>query len=167
MRRNKTIQITLIQTEIEQAIKAYVLGQLAIREGQEIEVDLRATRGESGATAVINITQAQATPVQAPVVVAQAPAPVQAPKRVTTADLKRMQEEEAAQEAEAAAKAEAAAVIGTNEDPAPVPAPAPVSEAKPEPEPETRAAPVAANEEAPTAPRKLFAGFTKPVNNAA
>jgi hypothetical protein len=49
------MQITLNQDEIEVAIKTYVLGQLTIREDQEIMIDLRAGRGENGFTATLDI----------------------------------------------------------------------------------------------------------------
>ena len=47
--------ITIVQAEIELAIKNYINTQVNLKEGQEISIDLRATRGAEGATAIIDI----------------------------------------------------------------------------------------------------------------
>lgn len=49
------MRIIIVQAEIEEAIKAYVLNQITVREGQEITIDFRNTRGDDGATAEVNI----------------------------------------------------------------------------------------------------------------
>lgn len=49
------MQIMLNQDEIEDAIRNHVLSQLAIREDQEISIDLRAGRGENGFTATLDV----------------------------------------------------------------------------------------------------------------
>ncbi|MNO13150.1 hypothetical protein D3C76_27760 [compost metagenome] len=49
------MQITLNQLEIEAALKAYILNQININDGMEIVIDLKATRGEAGTTAIIDI----------------------------------------------------------------------------------------------------------------
>lgn len=49
------MQITLIQSEIEQAITEYIHTQINVRAGMAIEIDLAATRGQQGFTASINI----------------------------------------------------------------------------------------------------------------
>ncbi len=69
------MKITLDQTEIEQALKNYVAEQMHIKEGMNISIDIRATRGEGGMTAVIDIAPA-GTPSPAPVVDKTAPEPV-------------------------------------------------------------------------------------------
>lgn len=56
------MQITLNQDEIETAIKRYVNEQVAIREDQEISIDLRAGRGENGFSANIDIVAAGSKP---------------------------------------------------------------------------------------------------------
>ena len=82
------IAITIAQTEIEDAIRAKVLEQISPKEGQEINIELRATRGPEGFTAIITIDNSDGMRA------------VPAPKKViTTGDLKRMQAEEAAAEA--------------------------------------------------------------------
>jgi hypothetical protein len=84
------MQITIVQAEIEEAIKGYVTGQIALKPGQEIAIELKATRGAEGYQAIINIGH----PGEA--------APVMRQRQiVTTTDLKRMQAEEEAAEAAA------------------------------------------------------------------
>lgn len=75
------MQIIIVQAEIEQAIRNHILSQINIREGMEIDIDLRATRGEAGFQATINITPAR-NQVQAPspgFVPPPAPAPAPVP----------------------------------------------------------------------------------------
>lgn len=50
------MKIILVQAEIELAIRAYVLTQIAVKEGQDIYIDFKNTRGDDGTTAEINIT---------------------------------------------------------------------------------------------------------------
>lgn len=61
------MQITLNQDEIIHAIKSYVCSQINVAEGQDIEIDLKATRGETGFTAVLNIVPAKLNTVSTPV----------------------------------------------------------------------------------------------------
>ena len=49
------MQITINQTEIEAAIKAHILSQINIKEGHDISIQLKATRGDDGTTAIIDI----------------------------------------------------------------------------------------------------------------
>ena len=49
------MQILLIQSEIEQAIRDYMNQQINIKEGSTLEIDLRSTRGTEGFTANIDI----------------------------------------------------------------------------------------------------------------
>jgi hypothetical protein len=49
------MQVILIQTEIEQAIRDYINSQINIKEGMSINIDLRSTRGTEGFTANIDI----------------------------------------------------------------------------------------------------------------
>jgi hypothetical protein len=51
------MRVILIQSEIEQAIKDYVLGQLAVADGMDIAISLKAGRGEEGFTADIDFTK--------------------------------------------------------------------------------------------------------------
>lgn len=85
--KREPMQITLTQPEIETAIINFVKSQMTIAEGQRIEIDLRATRGEEGYTALIDIVRdevsAPAAPVAQPVPVATRAAPT---PEVDTAD---------------------------------------------------------------------------------
>lgn len=51
----ETMQITLVQSEIETALRNYVTSLLNVREGHRIDITLKATRGEDGSTALIDI----------------------------------------------------------------------------------------------------------------
>lgn len=59
------MQIQLNQVEIETAIRNYVHEQINVREGMQIDITLKATRGDDGQTAIIDIVPAK---VEAPVV---------------------------------------------------------------------------------------------------
>lgn len=70
------MQITLIQTEIEEAIRDYVSRQLTVREGMRIDIELKATRGAEGYQAFIDIvdqdserkpSEEQAQDIQVPI----------------------------------------------------------------------------------------------------
>lgn len=60
------MQITINQTEIEAAIKAHILSQINIKEGHDISITLKATRGDDGTTAIIDITPSE-NPAPTPV----------------------------------------------------------------------------------------------------
>src|SRR4051812_19268683 len=49
------MKITIIQTEIETAIRNYIGEMFTIREGMQIDIDLSATRGPEGFIANINV----------------------------------------------------------------------------------------------------------------
>lgn len=53
------MQITLNQDEILEAVKSYVRGQINIAANQDILIELRATRGETGFTATLDIVPAK------------------------------------------------------------------------------------------------------------
>ena len=52
--------ITIKQNQIEQAITNYVNSKMVIAEGQRLDIDLQATRGPDGYTAVIEVVDADA-----------------------------------------------------------------------------------------------------------
>lgn len=56
------MKITLTQDEIEESIRQYVGAQLHVRDGKRIEIDLRATRGDAGYTAEIEIVDCDTEP---------------------------------------------------------------------------------------------------------
>jgi hypothetical protein len=49
------MQITIIETEIKTAIRNHILGLISVREDMKIDIDLRATRGQEGFTAIVDI----------------------------------------------------------------------------------------------------------------
>lgn len=49
------MQITIVQVEIEEAIRNHILSLIDVKEGKRIDITLKATRGDEGATAIINI----------------------------------------------------------------------------------------------------------------
>lgn len=157
------MQITLVQTEIEQAIRDYVGNQLRVADGMEMSIDLSATRGAEGFKATIDIhpigdtaaKQEQPKAAAATVTVVK-PAftarPVAAPNAALV---------EAAQETEklnepVSANAETAPFDGgTTNVEAQAEAPATAEDNADAP----------AAEEAPAASRSLFKGLAKPRNN--
>lgn len=64
------MQITIVQTEIEDAIRKHILSQVAVREGNRIDIDLRATRGAEGFQAIINIVPDSQAPASSSAVTA-------------------------------------------------------------------------------------------------
>lgn len=61
-KREKPMQITINQNEIEKAIEARIRSQIMVREGFRIDIDLKATRGPEGYQAVIDIVEEDAAP---------------------------------------------------------------------------------------------------------
>jgi hypothetical protein len=49
------MRITIVQSEIEEAIRNHILDQITVNEGMEIDIKLRATRGAEGYQADIDI----------------------------------------------------------------------------------------------------------------
>lgn len=56
-KKEKPMQIILVQTEVVQALRDYVASRLTLAEGTEITVDLSATRGANGVTATIDLVE--------------------------------------------------------------------------------------------------------------
>ena len=151
------MQITLNQVEIEEAITNYVNDLVSVNEGMAITVTIKATRGEEGTTALIDIVPEVVEPeVVEPVKAAAKPGRKPAVKQ---------------------------AVVPTKEEPVaqaqPEPEPEPVAkvvEPEPEAEPvkeeeaalEAAEVPVADDEQAEVpavaAPKSLFANLRKPNN---
>lgn len=71
------MQIIIVQSEIETAIRNHILSQITVNEGTEINIDLSATRGAEGFKATIDIvaaaTNGKAAPKLAAVTQTQAP----------------------------------------------------------------------------------------------
>lgn len=67
--------ITLNQSEIEAALTAHINNLMNLKDGVAIKYEFKATRGDEGFTAVLDITDGKAAPAPAPVkVVAAHPA---------------------------------------------------------------------------------------------
>ena len=149
------MQITLIQSEIEQALKNYINDIMSVKDGMEIEIQLKATRGEEGTTAIIDIVPQKPKASRGGRTSGEVPAKAEPAKAAAPAKA------EAAQAvAEAAPEPVAESVAEAEADDAEQ-----VAEQAQEPEAQ-EPAPVEA-EEAPAeeAPRKsLFAGLSKPQN---
>lgn len=170
------MRIILVQAEIELALRAYVLNQISVREGQEITIAFKNTRGDDGATAEIDISTPSDTPNKkrqaAPTLLASAqpasqtafepdveedtsdpsdgsPAPAVEAESDTTAS----EEEAPVQDASTTSEADATDETGNQKEEEPVSKPA--SFLKPTAQP---------SDEAPAPSKSLFANLTKPVN---
>lgn len=142
------MQITLIQSEIEQALKNYINDIMSVKDGMEIEIQLKATRGEEGTTAIIDIVPQKPKAARGGRTSGEIPAKAE-PVKAAAAPVK-------AEPAQAVAESVAEAEADDAEQ---------VAEQAQEPE-ALEPAPVEA-EQAPAeeAPRKsLFAGLSKPQN---
>ena len=177
------MRIILVQAEIELALRAYVLNQISVREGQEITIAFKNTRGDDGATAEIDITTPFDTPVKvpntpvkrqaAPTLLAAAQPASQtvyepeveedtsdpsdgspAPAVEAESDTTASEEEAPAQDASTTSEPEATAETGNQKEEEPVSKPA--SFLKPTAQP---------SDEAPAPSKSLFANLTKPVNS--
>lgn len=72
------MKITIVQSEIEEAVRQYILTQIAVKPGHSITMDFSATRGSDGLTAFIDISASDEATAPAPVLAQQvdvAPAP--------------------------------------------------------------------------------------------
>ena len=166
------MRIILVQAEIELAIRAYVLTQISVKDGQEVTIDFKNTRGEDGATAEINITSpslvsvgnaqrafqtasAGQTTQTAPKETKPSTAPAVVPTPVTTAPV-----EQPAPAASISSGEERVDPSVNQEEEAPV---IQVAEEETQPDPVTK--PI--NNDGDLPPPKspsLFANLTKPVN---
>lgn len=142
------MRITIEQSEIEEAIQNFVAGQMTIADNMEMKIDLKATRGETGYTADIIISEKQDTLEIGKKVRAAKKTPTPRAKPAPKAE---EPAEEAVQEATESEEAAPAPETNQDENDAPVEAEqAPVEE------------PV---EEAPAAPtNSIFGNLKKPVN---
>ena len=148
------MQITLIQSEIEQALKNYINDIMSVKDGMEIEIQLKATRGEEGTTAIIDIVPQKPKVARSNRTSGEIPAKSESVKAAATPV--KAEPMKAAVEAEPVAESVAEAEADDAEQ---------VAEQAQEPE-ALEPAPVEA-EQAPAeeAPRKsLFAGLSKPQN---
>lgn len=126
--------ITITQPEIETAIKQFIGRSVSLKDGSTLDIELRATRGPDGTTAVINI--------------ADPSVPAYEPKAITTDSLVSTPEDAKAEEP-------AQTKVVTLEAHTPVEAP---KDNAPEPEPKNETAAAEAVVETPSTPaRSIFA----------
>ena len=173
------MRIILVQAEIELALRAYVLNQISVREGQEIHIAFKNTRGDDGATAEIDISTPSAnTPAKVPstpVKRSTAPAPMEAPVAASEPEVKEHASDPF--NGSSAPAVEAESDTTASEEAAPVQDASTTSEAdtaaetvnQKEEEPVSGSAsflkPTAQlSDEAPAPSKSLFANLTKPVN---
>lgn len=170
------MRIILVQAEIELALRAYVLNQISVREGQEITIAFKNTRGDDGATAEIDISTPSAnTPAKVPstpVKRTTSPTSVEAPVAASEPEV----EEDASDPSDGspAPAVEAESDTTASEEEAPVQDASTTSEPEggnqKEEEPVSKPAsflkePAKADPDVAPAPSKsLFANLTKPVN---
>lgn len=146
------MQITLVQTEIETAIRNYIHSQIVVKDGMKIDIILKATRGDEGTTAIIDITPENQATTPTPVV---APALTAIQKKVSTPVPPIVKVEEPKQEPVAEPEPESVPVVDVDPVPAPK-APTQVDESASEAESDSEDA----------APRKsLFSSLSKPQNS--
>ena len=177
------MRIILVQAEIELALRAYVLNQISVREGQEITIAFKNTRGDDGATAEIDIsTPSDTVPAKVPstllkrqaaptLLAAAQPASQTAsepdveedasdpsngsPAPAVEAESDTTASEEVAPVQDASTTSEADAGNQKEEQPVFDPVSKPASFLKPTAQP---------SDEAPAPSKSLFANLTKPVN---
>ena len=173
------MRIILVQAEIELALRAYVLNQISVREGQEITIAFKNTRGDDGATAEIDIsTPNDNIPTKVPSIPLKrgiASAPVEAP--VTASEPEVGEDTSDPSDGSPAPAVEAESDTTASEEEAPVQDASTTSEADTadktvnQKEEETVSKPASflkptaqPSDEAPAPSKSLFANLTKPVN---
>lgn len=169
-KEEEPMQIIIVQAEIEEAIEARIREQLVIQEGFRVDIELKATRGEEGYQAMIDIVPANAerkarteeAPIQTAVTKAKGTtAAPRAPKAVTKAAIPAV-----AEEPPISAVAQATELA---EDEAPFDNAVDVAAAPIEPAVTAEAAVESNEEETPVAPAtkrpSLFGNMTAPVNS--
>jgi hypothetical protein len=174
-KRESNMQITINQAEIEEAIRERILGQIQIKDGMRIDIDLRATRGDEGYTAVIDIVPATAerrpsTQSEAPAKAeTPTPTPAKAPAQPKATAPKRSASVfgsgGVAKPAEPAKVEEPAVVVAEEEAPAEADAEV-AADPIPDTAVETETVAETAQEPAQEAPARpsLFSGLKKPEN---
>lgn len=142
------MQITINQSEIESAITTYIGGLFKLNPGTKVQIELKATRGAEGATAIIDIVPD-----------GQAIIAMQEPKKKEVAETIHEIKATSAKLFTAPAIAEAPATVTVDEAIASIPTPS-LDQAW-----ETAKAEATEQTEAPVPARtSLFAGLKKPVN---
>lgn len=164
------MRITIIQSEIEEAIRNHILSQITVQEGMAIDIDLKATRGDEGFQAFIDIrpdTATQPDPEKVEPIAPKAEKPLAIEETVTKAKAGRGSKTSTAKAEPAPETATAVA------EPEPEAAGETSGEADASPDAETEAPKVSsifggkqADKEPATepAPQSIFGGLKRPVN---
>lgn len=147
------MQITLVQSEIEEALSDFVLARMTIKDGMELKIDLAATRGTQGFTANVDIVP-KAEPVVEPLGIANKARAARTKKVVEPTVVETTKISDVVETAQAMSQEEevarAADAMDVNE---PVP-----SQEDPAPEAES------VQEETVAPKTSLFGGLSRPVN---
>ena len=177
------MQIILVQAEIEKAIRNYVNSKVKVNEGQDIRIDLSASRGPEGFRATIDIIDDELIPAATPkaaaakantessddlAAAAKAKAAETGAKKKSEAaiaiDRVALEIEQEYEEQEAAEAAEAAKQATSDEPSEGITEPSFESDTKEEVQATTTTEPEAS--EQPVAPRKPLFGRTNAALNA-
>jgi hypothetical protein len=162
---DKPMQITFIQSEIEEALLKHLHDQITLRPDQVASMELKATRGDDGIVAHITISK-NAVPE---VIAAPAPTPAPAPVKRTTTLIKPKEEPKQAEEPkqgeqEVAPPQEAVQEATQEAVETPVVAPKTIfpsaASSAPVPQETTQVSTLPV-----TAPKSLFANLTPPVHD--
>jgi hypothetical protein len=97
------VQITIVQCEIEQAIRDYVGSKLKIAEGMEMTIELIATRGAEGFKATIDVHTVNPEPkpmISAPALVTPKPVSLKMPNMSVTTHVSEPEEAEVVEKKE-------------------------------------------------------------------
>lgn len=81
--KESNMKIQIVQTEIEAAIRAHILNQIKVNDGMRIDMTLRATRGEEGFVADIDIVPDTSVTVSAASAATTTSAPLGITEKVT------------------------------------------------------------------------------------
>lgn len=156
------IQVTLVQVEIEEALRNFISTQMTLKEGTAIEIDLAATRGADGIKATINLippSNTQAAPVTAPTVAAKETVKETKAPKVNPVPVEEVKPKEVVEDSQPEASTTGAVVESGNAESVTDDAVTDVSTAEAQVQTENKA-----EEPAPAVKPSLFAGLRKPVN---
>ena len=162
--KENPMRITLVQTEIEEALTAYLSGKIVIGADQHLNIEFKATRGEEGYSAEIELENRK-TPLESVSKAAKSNSDLTAKDVFTPPNGTALQIENSAQDQKTAEQPRTEAPVATAEV-VPPQSTEPVQVASP-----VTAATVSEGQGAPTAvpaseSKSLFANLTPPVNSA-
>jgi hypothetical protein len=161
------MQITIVETEIKTAIRNHILGLISVREDMKIDIDLRATRGQEGFTAIVDILPEDPSGSK-PKIKTEAPVDVASEASVKTEPAAPKAATKAVVEEVAEILAEADAIINDEPVVAPTSKPQVIAFAKKTKIPAPAAAEATPESDTSVPPAKsIFAALGRPVNTPA